>query len=261
MRESYFGHTVWQDDKTGVILDSKGIYSQMQMDMWVFKMSKGETRMVSRDTKEIAALLVYGDVLFEWDGGQAQARRASFMDEGLTCLHVCRGVRITMTAQADTKIIFTAAENEKAFPSKLYTPENTRENESCQGRWGGKAERLVRTAFEYSDAPYSNLVLGETVMHEGCWSGYVPHLHPQPEVYYFLTENPAAFGASFVGDEVFKITDESFCAIGPNLPHPQAAAPGYRIYILWVIRHLDGNPWVRESCADEACHKWLLSQP
>lgn len=257
MREERFGYTRWQPDGEGKIMDRDGVYREMQMDMWAYRMKTGETRTIRRENDEVAALVLYGKVTLGWDGQAAVIERHSFMDEGLTCLHVCRDTTFTIEAHADSEVIFVATGNERAFAPKLYTPDNTRENESCMGLWGGKAERLVRTAFEYADAPYSNLVLGETIMYEGCWSGYIPHYHPQPEVYYFRTEKPSAFGASFVGDEVFKITDGSFCAIGKNLPHPQAAAPGYRIYILWVIRHLDGDPWVREACSDEEVHKWL----
>ncbi|MGN1008127.1 MAG: 5-deoxy-glucuronate isomerase, partial [Butyricicoccus sp.] len=26
--------------------------------------------------------------------------------------------------------------------------------------------------------------------------------------------------------------------------HPQVAAPGYAMYYLWIIRHLEGNPYL-----------------
>ncbi len=115
---------------------------------------------------------------------------------------------------------------------------------------------IVVTTIDYENAPYSNLVIGEAVHRQGRWAGYIPHHHPQPEVYYFRFDRPQGFGASFIGDEAHKITDGSFAAIPGGLSHPQVTAPGYRMYFCWMIRHLDGNPWTDRIDVEE--HKWLL---
>ena len=68
----------------------------------------------------------------------------------------------------------------------------------------------------------------------------------------FLFDRPEGFGASFVGDQVFKSTDGSFSAIPGGELHPQAVAPGFQMYTCWMIRHLEGNPWLQtDRCEDE----------
>ena len=258
MREKCFGYSTFDSNGEKVILDRKGKYKDMLMDLTSFRLEENGEKLLYSERDELAIVLLQGNVEFHCNGIHAVAQRASFLSEGLYCLHVCRGVRVTIKALAASELVVAATENQRTFSPVMYTPKNTRENLACEGKWNNTAIRKVRTAFEYTDAPYSDLVLGETIMMGGCWSGYVPHYHAQPEVYYFRLENPDGFGASFVGEEVFKIKDGSFAAIHSNLVHPQVAAPGYPIYYLWLIRHLDENPWIRETCHNEAAHEWLL---
>jgi 5-deoxy-glucuronate isomerase len=101
------------------------------------------------------------------------------------------------------------------------------------------------------------MVLGEVLNDRGNWSGYLPHRHPQPETYFFLFDRPEGFGASFVGDEVFKSVDHSFSAIPGGALHPQAVAPGFQMYTTWMIRHLDGNPWLQTDRCEDERYTWL----
>ena len=64
--------------------------------------------------------------------------------------------------------------------------------------------RTVRTVFDYENAPYSNMVNGEVINHQGSWSSYTPHSHPQPEVYYYRFQREEGFGACFIGDNAYK---------------------------------------------------------
>ena len=125
------------------------------------------------------------------------------------------------------------------------------------GKFGNVANRRVNTIFDLDIAPWSNMVLGEVLNDRGNWSGYLPHRHPQPETYYFKFDHPEGFGASFVGDQVFKSTDGSFSAIPGGELHPQAVAPGYQMYTCWMIRHLDGNPWLQTDRCEDEKYVWL----
>lgn len=253
-----FGYTKFDANGEKMILDRKGLYKDMLMDISSFCLNAGGEKTLYLERDEMAIVLLQGDVKFAYAGTTTAVRRSSFINDGLYCLHVCRGTQVKIKAAGPSELVVVSTDNDRAFTPVLYTPENVCENTACEGKWNNTALRKVRAAFEYTNAPYSNLVLGETVMLGGCWSGFVPHYHVHPEVYYFRMEHPDGFGASFVGEEVFKIKDGSFAAIQSNLVHPQVAAPGYPIYYLWLIRHLDGNPWIREACHNEAAHQWLL---
>ena len=54
-----------------------------------------------------------------------------------------------------------------------------------------------------------------------------------------------------------KSTDESFSAIPGGELHPQAVAPGYQMYTCWMIRHIDGNPWLQTDRCEDERYTWL----
>lgn len=146
-------------------------------------------------------------------------------------------------ALADSEIIVQQTDNAREFPAVFYTPEPCLYQEFGKGQWGGAGHRIVSTMFDLSNAPYSNMVMGEVFNQPGKWSSYPPHHHPQPELYYYQFDRPEGFGASFIGDNVFKSTDGSYAAIPGGNAHQQVVAPGFTMYYVWMIRHLDGDPW------------------
>lgn len=113
--------------------------------------------------------------------------------------------------------------------------------------------------FDYDNAPYSNMVMGEVFNQPGRWSSYPPHHHPQPEVYYYQFDPPQGFGACFNGDDVFKSTDGAYCTITDGNDHEQVTAPGYTMYYVWMIRHIDGDPWYKTTRLYSKEHEWLVN--
>lgn len=230
-------------------------YREMQMDIRVFQMEPGAVRSFQKPEEEMAILLLRGRITLGYEGETATVSRKDVFSEGLWCLHVAKGTAVTVESLEETEILVQCTHNARCFDSKLYGPADAPWVWSCKGKWGNTGARRVSTVFDYETAPYSNMVIGEVLNDPGNWSGYVPHWHPQPEVYYFLFDRPEGFGASFVGEEVYKITQGSFSAIPGGKTHPQAAAPGYQMYTCWMIRHLEGDPWT-DRIEDER-YTWL----
>lgn len=229
----------------------------MMMDIRVYRMKPEEKREFLRTGEETAVLLLEGTVTFQWEGQEKTVSRKNVFTEGPWCVHTCTGQKIDVTALTDVEILVQCTKNDRNFPGKLYTPEDAPWAYSCAGKFGNTANRRVNTIFDHDIAPDSNMVLGEVLNDRGNWSGYLPHRHPQPETYYFKFDRPEGFGASFVGDEVFKSTDGSFSAIPGGCLHPQAAAPGFQMYTCWMIRHLDGNPWLQTDRCEDERYTWL----
>lgn len=233
-----------------------GKHSNMLMNIGVYKMKKDEVETCTDSKEESAFLLLDGEVIIEWQGNKQNMKRTSLFDEDPWCLHVPKNVEVKITAVSESEILLQKTDNDKEFESKLYSPEDCRSDIFGQGVWNDTARRVVRTVFDYSNAPYSNMVMGEVITFPGKWSSYIPHEHPQPEVYYYRFNKPQGFGCSIIGDDVFKIKDNSIAAIPGGLVHPQTSAPGYAMYYCWMIRHLKDNPWTDRINAEE--HKWLL---
>jgi len=240
-----------------IISEMDGKYSDMLMDVGVYKFKKGDVEECIDSEKEIALLLLDGTIILEWEDNKKEITRSSIFDEEPWCLHVSKGTAVKMTAVSEAEVLLEKTTNEKDFDSKLYTPEDCRSDIFGEGVLDNTSRRVVRTIFDYSNAPYSNLVIGEVINYPGKWSSYPPHHHPQPEIYYYRFDKPQGFGCSIIGDDVFKIAHNSVAAIPGGLVHPQATAPGYAMYYCWMIRHLDNNPWTDRI--DEEDHKWLLN--
>jgi len=233
-----------------------GKHSDMLMDVGVYKFRKNDVETCVDVEKESAFLILDGTVVLEWEGNKKEVTRNSIFDEEPWCLHVPKGIEVKITAASEAEVLIEKTTNDKVFDCKLYTPEDCRSDIFGEGVLGDTSRRVVRTIFDYSNAPYSNLVIGEVINYPGKWSSYPPHHHPQPEIYYYRFNKPQGFGCSIIGDDVYKITHNSMAAIPGSLVHPQTTAPGYAMYYCWMIRHLDNNPWTDRI--DEEEHKWLL---
>ena len=208
-----FGYPEFDEKGEKILTTYDNDYKDMMMDIRVYRMKEGEIRTFCYEGEETAVLLLEGKVTFAWEDQKAEVSRKSVFTEGPWCVHVCTGSQVSVTADTEAEILVQRTKNEKEFPGKLYKPEDAPWGYSCVGKFGNVAKRRVNTIFDHDIAPWSNMVLGEVLNDRGNWSGYLPHRHPQPETYYFKFDRPEGFGASFVGDQVFKSVEGSFSAI------------------------------------------------
>lgn len=241
-----------------VISEMNGLHADMLMDVYVYKFKKDEVLNISESEKEVAVLLMDGEVEFKYNDSIKVGKRTSLFDEDPTCLHVCKGVDVVLTAKTEGEVLIQKTTNETVFDAKFYAPEDCKSDVFGDGVLGDTSRRVVRTVFDYFNAPYSKMVMGEVINYPGKWSSYPPHHHPQPEIYYYRFNKPQGFGCCIIGDDVFKIANNSMSAIPGGLVHPQTTAPGYAMYYCWMIRHLDNNPWTER--VDEEAHVWLLDK-
>lgn len=259
--EGRFGYPDYDADGLQELTDITGPYRDALMHTCVQRMEAGTRIQQCLPEKECVYLLIEGEVSFQWDGQEVRATRETCFDDGkeVVALHVPRNTPVTLEAFRTSEIFIADTENDRDFPARFYPTPDITNVTSCAGILGGTCERKVTTVFDDVTAPYSNLVIGETYPLPGKWCGYPPHEHPQPEVYYYRINRPEGFGFCCVGDNVYKIKDRSFSLLAHNAMHPQVTAPGYRMYIIWVIRHLDGNPWHRGPNLPD--YQWLEHQP
>lgn len=252
-----FGYPEFDDQGEMILTTYENEYKAMMMDIRVYRMKAGEVRTFYRRGEEMAVLLLSGKITFGWEKRRETVSRKDVFTEGPWALHVCPCVEIKVTAEEEAEILVQCTHNDKEFESRLYGPEDAPWGYSCVGKFGNVAKRRVNTIFDHDISPDSNMVLGEVLNDRGNWSGYLPHRHPQPETYLFKFDRPEGFGASFVGDQVFKSVNNSFSAIPGGELHPQAVAPGFQMYTCWMIRHIDGNPWLQTDRCEDERFTWL----
>lgn len=238
-----------------ILCEINGKNKEMLMDINVVKLAKGSIKRYYSDFKELAILILVGKVEIRWSGKNKVMKRNSVFDENPWCLHVSKDTEVEVEILEDSEILIQFTDNKNTFKAKLYSPEDCKSDVFGEGVWNGTARRIVRTVFDYKNAPYSNMVMGEVITYPGKWSSYPPHYHPQPEVYYYRFNKPQGFGFCLIGENAYKITDESFASIKGGVVHPQTSAPGYAMYYCWMIRHLENNPWTDRI--DDKDHSWL----
>lgn len=224
------------------------------MDFGILRMKDGDT-FTDASPLERAYLLIDGKVTLEWDGEKVDVERPDCFNYCPWVLHVPKDIKVSFTAYGDTEFAVQATENDIVFTPKLYTPEECASENRGAGTMREASTRIVRTVFDQSNAPYSNLILGEVIGFPGKWSSYPPHWHPQPEIYFyrFLPEN--GYGFAELSEDVVKTHNNSTVLITECETHPQTTAPGYAMWYLWVIRNLDGNPYITPTFIPE--HLWV----
>ena len=254
-----FGYPEFDENGMQVLTTYDNEYQAMMMDIRVYRLKAGQTREFEVTNEEAAILLLSGKISYEFDGQTKEASRKDVFTEGPYCLHFYAGHKALVRALQDSEILVQKTLNSTVSDTVFYVPEDAPWVYSSVGKFGNTAKRRVNTIFDYDKAPQSNMVLGEVLNDPGNWSGYLPHKHPQPETYYFKFDRPEGFGASFVGEEVYKSVDGSFSAIPGDMWHPQSCAPGFTMYTCWMIRHLDGDPWVRSKCVEDERFLWMYN--
>ena len=186
-----------------------------------------------------------------------QATRLNPFDYNGYCLHAPGGVKCAVISKGHSEFYIQKTNNVKSFEARFYTPDMTHtQRAGANGELNGMMRRNICTIFDYSNAPYSNMVLGEVINFPGCWSSYPPHYHPQPEIYFYRFDKPQGFGVGFTNGGLFEIHHNGLLLITEKISSSGCGA-GIRALLLWGIRHLKGNPWIKTRI-DEPQHAWLL---
>ncbi len=237
-------------------IDAASDDKDTMMDVGLLHLEAGDTYTLFSAEKETAVLLFSGSVTLQWAGESVEAVRPDpFHYEGW-CLLCPRSTEIEITAGETSELYIQQTENEKDYAPVLYTPDTVQVEEAgADGELFGCIRRNIKTYFDYDNAPFSNMVLGEVLNYPGKWSSYPPHRHPQPEVYFYRFDHPQGFGCSFANGELYH-THHNGCTIINHSFHSQCAAPGYAMVYSWGIRHLPNDPWKKTRIDDEE-HLWL----
>jgi len=227
-----------------------------QMDVGLLILEPGQQYTIDQADKETAVLLFAGDVTINWDKEAVEAHRSDCFHQQAYCLLASAGTHIVMKAHTHSELYIQQTVNPDHYKPVMYTPDMVQvQHAGANGELMGCMRREIKTFFDYDNAPFSKMVLGEVLNYPGKWSSYPPHHHPQPEVYFYRFDHPQGFGAGFANGEIYQTGHNGMAVINHGF-HSQAAAPGYAMCYAWGIRHLDGDPW-RKTRIDDPEHEWL----
>jgi 5-deoxy-glucuronate isomerase len=225
------------------------------MEFGIRVLARGET---AREVapKETVWHLLDGEAEVATGSLRARVARRSLFDERPTTLHVAEGAEVAIEAAGRAEWAVVRATSGRRFAPRLFRPHECGREARGRGLAQGACEREVRSVFDLSTRPDSALVVGEVVALAGRWSSYPPHRHPQPEIYHYRFSEPQGYGHAELGEGVFRVRSFDTLRIPGGLGHAQAAAPGYAMWYLWVVRHLDGAPYT--GFETDPVHAWIL---
>lgn len=193
---------------------------------------------------EYAVLLMIGRVEFHYAGIKRQVERRDYFSQNPFVLHCCAGELASLVALTDCELLIMETANTLTFKPMLFDESNMLE---CDNRGKNILEdssyRIVRTVFDKRNRPESNLVVGEIITFQGRWSSYPSHYHDQPEIYHYRFSEPQGYAFGEQGKEVLRIEHYDTYQITQAQEHAHCTAPGYALYTLWFIRHLEDNPY------------------
>lgn len=228
----------------------------MDSEFSVLHLRKGEDYQITTK-EEYVFCLNRGTVLLAWDNVQETVERGNCFTDEPYVLHVHHSTDVKISCLSeDAEINIANTDNENTFANKLYKPGDLYYSGTVDiEKLDGKVKRIKREFFNRVTCPEANLFCGEVVNYPGCWACFPPHLHVEPEIYYYKFFPEQGFGFSEYGDEAIKVVNRSVtCNPGRQL-HSQATAPGYAGYIMWTQR-LQNNGRDIAYTLDEK-HAWL----
>jgi len=210
----------------------------------ICQLAAGETIEPGEDHFETAALVIHGSGTISSGSDSHYFNRPDWIKHSPWAIHLPPRQKGAITARTACKIALLKTRNQETFPEKTYLPSEVSTEHRGKGQLDDTCYRHVRLVFDRTIAPpEARLVLGEVLNYPGRWSSYPPHHHRQPEIYYYEFSPSEGYGHGELGNEVYHIRHQDLLKITENRDHSQVAAPGYHLYYLWAIRHLDNNPY------------------
>jgi 5-deoxy-glucuronate isomerase len=205
--------------------------------------------------QEAVAVLLTGSI--EWMGTKA-ARTDVFSERASAAYFVSA---LDVIAHEPTELAFatTLGYTNVTREPQLVGPDDVGTQERGRPPWQRTVHDIVA-----DNVNAAHLMVGETFNEPGQWSSFPPHKHDgrdgEPaleEVYYYRFDRPGGFGFQGLydanGTETAVFLRHGSVVGIPHGYHPVCAAPGYRLYYLWV---LVGSSR-RLAMHEDPAHRWL----
>ena len=235
-------------------------YRGAHVQLEIATLAAGATRSFAAPRQQEAALvLLQGDVSFAGEG----ATRTSVFDQRASAVYLPPGSSVTVAATSAAELAFAATAgydlNAGADGPVVVHPDDVVVQPRGKPGWERDVHDVIAGAV-----PARHLLVGETFNAAGQWSSFPPHKHDgadgEPvleEVYYYRFDRPDGFGFQGLyeaGGEERAVFLRHGTIVGiPRGYHPVCAAPGYRLYYLWVLVGDERQLAMHEDPA----HRWL----
>jgi 5-deoxy-glucuronate isomerase len=226
----------------------------------------GVERSIGAPDHEIVLVLLNGKLTVS--GGAIEQpvclQRRSVFEEEATAVYIAAGEQISLRAQTASEAAFAKApcSVKGGAATQIVFPAGLKRREVGNDNWRRTVYDLIPGEF-----PAQKLIVGETFNPPGNWSSSPPHKHDRhdppresqfEEVYFYRLDPPQGFALQRVysaeGDlDVCYAVEQNDVVVLPRGYHPVVAAPGYRLYYLWVLAGQGRDPvWF-----EDPAHAWI----
>jgi 5-deoxy-glucuronate isomerase len=245
-------------------------YRGAHIQLEVVSLTAGESRIVaSLPGQEAALVLLEGSVAFDGD----PMKRTSVFEQRASAVYLPPGSSVTIDASSEVELALAAtlgyalaspagtssAGTSTGDAPTVVHPEDVVVHQRGKPGW----QRDVHDVIAHQ-VPARRLLVGETFNEPGQWSSFPPHKHDggdgEPaleEVYYYRFDRPDGFGFQGVyetdGDARAVFLRHGSIVGIPRGYHPVCAAPGYRLYYLWVL----AGEHRQLAMHEDPAHRWL----
>ncbi len=188
--------------------------------------------------------------------------RQTVFDGKASAVYLPPGTQGRIEAASPARLAVAQALSDEGAEPTVIPPEEVRPKTVGAQNWERQVHDIVDERL-----PAGRLLVGETFNRPGCWSSYPPHRHDEDrpaveanleEIYFFQVNPPQGFGFQRVYtdardlDEAYAVEHDDLVVL-PRGYHPVAAAPGYRLYYLWMLAGTS-----RTMCPfDDPQHAWI----
>ncbi len=231
---------------------------------------RGESLALGTGAERLVVMLSgRADVVLDRRDSEVVGGRTDVFEGAGDAVYVPTESSVVVTAADDalTMAVVSAPPGSQApGPARVIAAGAQRETVVGSGSWG----RTVRNILGPDDAA-SQLIVGETVHNgTGTWSSFPPHRHDRnsadevrlEEVYYYRLQPAdgfamqARYDTDTGKDDLWMVRDGEAAAITAGF-HPVVAAPGHRLWYLWILA---GEQRVMRVYVDPR-YRWVSRQP
>ena len=132
----------FNENNEKILCEMNGKNPEMHKNIWVKKLAKGEKYEIFSAENETAVLILKGNMNISWNDRTENMKRKNQFEKTPYCLHVCKGIKISIEACEDSEFLVQQTDNEREFEPVFYKPEDCLYQHFGKGQWEGTGYRI-----------------------------------------------------------------------------------------------------------------------
>jgi len=245
----------------------RGKTGMQHLEFGILQLSPFQNYRARTGEDEILLVILGGMAHLEARGQKWEflGRRKNVFDGPATAAYLPRGCAFKLTAIGEVEIGLCRARSDEDREPYIIPAEEVKVSQRGEVGFQREIHDILTP-----ERPASRLIVGETYNAPGQWSSYPPHKHDQErppletqmeEIYLYRFDPPQGFGLQRIYtpegglDEALVVRDNLVVGL-PGGYHPVVAAPGYRLYYLWLL----GGRSRQLIQYDDPDHAWVKTQ-